>query len=155
VDLAPLTVKGLVAYYKNNNGAAVGAAGRDCDNDFAPSLLIGTCNETAIIDFGGTTNSQNDAAHADDSTYLVGAGVDFKASDKITVGALVGYLKATEYGYFDPYDTASLIEVDVTGAYELAQNATYKLGVAYGKTDNFSAQDDTIWVVGNSVEVTW
>ena len=73
-----VSAKGLVAYYDGNMGAL---GGRDCDNDFAPSLLIGTCNETAIIDFGGTTGS------TDDTTYLVGAGVDLKVNDKLTVNS--------------------------------------------------------------------
>ncbi len=155
MDLAPVTVKGLVAYYKDNNGLAVGGAGRDCDNDFAPSLLIGTCNETAIIDFGGTTNPQGTAAHADDSTYLVGAGVDFKANDKLKLGALVGYLKASDYFGANGDETGSLVEVDLTADYELAQNATYSFGIAYGDVNKFSAKDDSVWVVGNRVEVTF
>lgn len=146
VDLAPITVKGLIAYYDGNNGL-VGK--RDCDNDFAPSVLIGTCNETAIVKFGGTTS----ATKGDDSTMLVGAGVDFKASDKVTVGALVGYLAATDYGFNN--EKASLIEVDLTAKYALAQNANYTLSFAYGEPDKFSAQDDPIVVLGNRIEVNW
>lgn len=153
VDMTPFTGKGLVAYYKNNNGKATGGSGRDCDNDFAPSLLIGTCSETAMIDFGGTTNPNKIAAEANDSTYLVGAGVDFKADDRITVGALVGYLGASKYGYGGNKQT--LTEIDLTASYQLAQNATYRFGIAYGKPKNFSAADDNIWAVGNAVEVAW
>ena len=153
MDMAPVSVKGLIAYYKNNEGTGVGGSGRDCDNDFAPSLLIGTCNETAIIDFGGTTST------GDDSTYLVGAGVDFKASDKVTVGALVGYLMATDKGGYCTTagceEAASLVEVDLTASYELAQNATYNFGIAYGSPDKFSEKDDPIIVVGNRVDVKW
>lgn len=147
VDMAPVTVKGLVAYYKNNDGAGVGGTGRDCDNDFAPSLLIGTCNETAMIDFGSTTNGEGDR------TYLVGGGVGFKASDKISVGALVGYLGASKNGVGG--DKMALTEVDLTAEYELAQNAKYKFGVAYGKPKNMSAADDNVWAIGNAVEVAW
>jgi len=153
VDLATVTVKGLAAYYKDNNGKAAGGSGRDCDNDFAPSLLIGTCSETAMVDFGGTTNPNKIVAEANDRTYLVGAGVDFKASDKITVGALVGYLGASQYGYGG--NKQSLIEVDLTASYQLAQNATYRFGIAYGKPKNFSAADDNIWGIGNAVEAVW
>lgn len=155
VDLAPVTVKGIMAYYKNNEGASVGGGARDCDNDFAPSLLIGTCNETAMIDFGSTTNQQGDIAHADDSTYLIAAAVDFKASDKITVGGAVGYLMASEYMGAAGDENGTLVEVDLTASYALAQNATYKLGVAYGMPDKFSAADDDILAIGNSVEVAW
>lgn len=144
VDMAPVTVKGLVAYWDGNQGA-VGK--RDCDNDFAPSVLIGTCNETAVIKFGGTTST------ADDSTLLVGAGVDFKAGDKLTLGGLVGYLDATENGYQG--DNATLIELDVTAKYALAQNANYTFSVAYGMPDKFSADDENWLVVGNRIEVAW
>jgi hypothetical protein len=151
------TVKGLIAYYDRNEGAAAGGAGRDCDDDFAPSLLIGTCNETAIIDFGGTTQTHSD------STYLVGAGVDFKVNDKLQLGALLGYLMASEKagvnglmgGGLTGEDTARLIEVDLTAQYQLAQNTTYNFGIAYGDVDNFSTKDDAIFVVGNRVDVKW
>jgi uncharacterized Zn-binding protein involved in type VI secretion len=144
VDMAPITVKGLVAIWDGNQGAT---GKRDCDNDFAPSVLIGTCNETAVIKFGGTTST------ADDSTLLVGAGVDFKASDKLTVGGLVGYLDATENGYQG--DNATLIELDLTAKYALAQNANYTIGVAYAMPDKFSADDDEWLVIGNRIEVNW
>lgn len=147
VDMAPITVKGLIAYYDGNEGATGGT--RDCDNDFAPSVLIGTCNETAIIDFGGTT-----VGSPDNSTLLVGAGVDVKAGDKVTVGALVGYLEATDNGPVNG-EKASLIEVDVTAKYALAQNANYTFSVGYGMPDKFSAQDDDILVIGNRIEVNW
>lgn len=150
VDLAPATVKGLVAYWDGNDG---GTGNRDCDNDFAPSLLIGSCNETAVIDFGSTTSG------ADDFTYLVGAGVDFKANDKLTVGGLVGYLMATDKdGYCATAgceESASLVEIDLTAKYALAQNATYNFGISYAMPDQFSAQDDDWLVIGNRVDVNW
>jgi uncharacterized Zn-binding protein involved in type VI secretion len=162
VDLAPVTVKALFAYYDGNEGDAGGT--RDCDNDFAPSVLIGTCNETAVIDFGGTTRVGNGTpttaatVTADDFTYLVGAGVDFKASDKLTVGGLVGYLMATDkdgYSATGGEEAASLIEVDLTAKYALAQNANYTFSIGYGMPDQFSAQDDDWVVIGNRIEVAW
>lgn len=155
VDMAPATVKGIVAYYKNNEGAAAGGAARDCDNDFAPSLLIGTCNETAMIDFGGTTNPNNVVAEADDSTYLIAAGVDFKANDKLTLGAAAGYLMASEYMGANGDQDGTLVEIDLTAKYALAQNATYRIGVAYGMVDEFSSEDDDVIAIGNAVEVAW
>ncbi|MFN2368741.1 MAG: hypothetical protein ABR605_07325 [Desulfurivibrionaceae bacterium] len=146
-----VTVKGLVAYYQGNDGAT--GTGRSCDNDFAPSLLIGTCQETAIIQFGGSTNPNNLPAEADDSTYLVGAGVDFKANDKLTLGAYLGYLMASEYGFGN--DDATMIEYNLTARYALAQNASYHIGVAYGDVDKMSAADDAIFVVGNGIDVKW
>ncbi|MDF1578913.1 MAG: hypothetical protein P1P81_10785, partial [Desulfobulbales bacterium] len=109
-----VTVKGLVAYYQGNDGNT--GSGRSCDNDFAPSLLIGTCQETAIINFGSTTNPNKLVAEADDSTYLVGAGVDFKVNDKLTLGALVGYLMASENGVGG--DDATLVEYDLSARYQ-------------------------------------
>jgi opacity protein-like surface antigen len=147
VGMDALTVKGLVAYYDGNMGATGGD--RSCDNDFAPSLLIGTCNETAIVEFGGTTNSTND------STYLVGAGVDFKVNDKLTVGALIGYLMASEE-MGNGTEDGTLIEYDLTAQYALAQNATYSFGIALGDVDKFSvAADDAILVIGNRIDVKW
>lgn len=152
-----LTVKGLVAYYDGNMGQT---GGRDCDNDFAPTLMIGTCQETAVIDFGETTVS------TDDSSYLVAAGVDFKVNDKLTLGALVGYLMASEeanatVGLFNTDITnfgsqdATLLEVDLTARYALAQNASYHIGVAYAQVDEFSAEDDDMIIIGNGIDVTW
>lgn len=155
VDMAPVTFKGLMAYYKNNEGAAPGGASRDCDNDFAPTLLIGSCNETAIIDFGGTTNPSGLKAEADDSTYLIAAGVDFKANDKLTLGAGIAYLMASEYYGNNGNEDGTLFEIDLTAKYALAKNASYRIGVAYGMVDGFSEKDDNIFVIGNAVEVTW
>jgi hypothetical protein len=159
MDLAPVTVKGLVAYYANNEGdpSVGGGAARDCDNDFAPTVLIGTCNETAILDFGGTTNPVGDVAHADDTTYLVAAGVDFKANDKLTLGAAAAYLMASEYGGVNFDEDFTLVEVDLTAQYQLAQNATYTIGFGYGMPDAVpdSTHDDDIFVLGNRIEVKW
>lgn len=146
MNMDAMTVKGLVAMYDGNMGAT---GGRDCDNDFAPSLLIGTCQETAIIDFGGTTQS------SDDSTYLVGAGVDYKVNDKLTVGAMLGYLMATEEGGALGTEDATLIEFDLTAKYALAQNVSYSFGLAMGDVDKFTAQDDAILSVGNRIDVKW
>lgn len=154
VDMAPVTVKGLMAYYKNNEGDYA-ASTRDCDNDFAPTLMIGTCNETAILEFGGTTNPEQSVAQADDSTYLIAAAVDFKASDKLTLGAGIAYLMASEYYGNNGDEDGTLTEIDLTAKYALAQNATYRIGVAYGMVDAMSEKDDDIFVVGNAVEVTW
>jgi|GEM_PF-6909839 len=147
VDINALTVKGLVAYFDKNEGQTGVSNFRSCDNDFAPSMLIGTCQETAIINFGGTTGSSPDA-----STYLVGAGADFKINDKLTVGALVGYLMANDD---TGGDDATLIEYDLTASYALAQNATYKIGVALGSPDGMSPADDAALAVGHSIEVAW
>jgi len=167
MNMDAMTVKGLIAYYDGNMG---GVGGRDCDNDFAPSLLIGTCNETAIIDFGETTGSDAD------STYLIGAGVDFKVNDKLTLGGLIGYLMATEEGGlpgttidvstndFIGSTDGTLLELDFTAKYALAQNATYSFGIAYGMTDDLyvnniagvdTVTDDDIIVIGHRVDVQW
>ncbi|MBU0480267.1 MAG: hypothetical protein KKG47_04095 [Proteobacteria bacterium] len=145
----PATLKGIVAMWDGNEAGGSSTA-RDCDDDFAPSLLIGTCNETAIIDFGATTS----ASDPGDSTYLVAAGADMKINDKINVGGGIGYLQASEHGYVVD-DSKNLIEVDVYMSYALAQNATYTLGIAYGDWDNASANDDALFVVGNRVNVTF
>jgi hypothetical protein len=111
--------------------------------------LIGQCQETAIIDFGATTSG------ADDSTLLVGVGADMKVNDKVSLGGLVGYLQASDKFNVD------LIEIDLSMTYALAQNATYKLGIAYGLWDGQSMAtvgteaDDSLVVVGNSVIVTF
>lgn len=156
-----LAIKGLIAFYDGNMGDSSPA--RDCDNDFAPSLLIGTCNETAVIDFGGTTGLTSDM------TYLIAGGGDLKVSDKLSFGAGLGYLMASEEvvgsggvglmgrDIADPAtigsDEATLIEIDLSMKYALAQNTTYSLGIALGMVDNFSAADDDIFVIGNRVDV--
>ncbi|MEN8134479.1 MAG: hypothetical protein ABFS18_02930 [Thermodesulfobacteriota bacterium] len=152
-----MSAKGLIAYYDGNMGDS--SPSRDCDNDFAPTLLIGTCNETAIVDFGGTTNDTSD------STYLIAGGADMKVSDKLSFGAGLAYLMASEQGNDttgligridgDAPGTqeATLVEVDLTMKYALAQNATYSLGVAYGMVDGFSVADDEMLVIGNRVDV--
>lgn len=140
VDMSPVTVTGLLAYAKNCSKAS---------DKFAPSLLVGKTNATGMIDFGGTQNS----AVNDDRSYLVGGVVSFKASDTITVGGVVAYLGATKYGVGN--EKASLIEVDLNASYALAQNAVYKFGVGYGDPSKLSAADDKVFVLGNSVEVSW
>jgi hypothetical protein len=146
VGMDAVSVKGLVAYYDGNMGAV---GGRDCDNDFAPTLLIGTCNETAIFDFGETTVSTGD------STYLLTVGADVKVSDKITVGGALAYLMASEEAGANNDTDGTLTEIDLTMKYALAQNATYSLGLAYAIPDEMSADDDDIIVVGNRIDVKW
>jgi hypothetical protein len=153
-----VTVKGLVAYVQDNQGNKGGGA--DCDDDFAPSLMIGTCQQTAIIDFGTTTSAG--ATTSDDSSYLVGAGVDVKVGDKTTVGALVGYLMASEYAGNGTED-GTLVEVDVTLQYAIAQNTTFAAGIGYGFTDKMYSLlgtaaadgDEDIYTMGWSVTTSW
>jgi hypothetical protein len=147
-----LTVKGLVAYYDGNMGDTGPA--RDCDNDFAPTLLIGTCQETAVYNFGETTGT------TDDATYLVAAGADFQVNDKLTLGALLGYLMASEEGGLTNDQDATLLEVDLTARYALAQNASYHIGVAYAQVDEVAGlgdhtSDDDWIVIGNGIDVKW
>jgi len=141
VALDPLTLTGLIAYSHN---------GYVADTHFAPSLLIGSTQDTAIIDFGMTS----DTGHDDDSSLLLGAVANYKVSDKFSCGALLGYLSASKYAG-NGNETGSLVEVDLTAEYELAKNAKYKIGVGYGMPDKLSAADDTLMVVGNAVEVKW
>lgn len=146
MDMAPVTVTGLVAYSSNCSKAS---------DKFAPSLLVGTTNATGMTDFGAT----EDSSHDNDRSYLLGGVASFKASDKVTVGALVAYLGASKYWGVNKDEKGSLVEVDVTAEYALAQNAKYKFGIGYGDPKNYApkgiAKDDAIIVVGNSVEVAW
>ncbi len=157
IGMDALTIKGLVAYYDGNMGST---GGRDCDNDFAPTLLIGTCNETAVIDFGETTVS------TDDSTYLLTVGADFRVNDKLSLGAMVGYLMASEEANATTglvgtnlanvgAQDATMMEVDLTARYALAQNASYHFGVAYAQVDEFSTADDDMIVIGNRIDVNF
>lgn len=139
-DLAPITVTGLVAYTTNTLSA---------NQRWAPSMLIGTTN-FAPINFGNTLSATNPK----DRSYLVAGVVNFKASDKVTLGAALGYLGASKYTGLNG-GKRNLTEVDVTAEFALAQNAKYKFGVGYGDVDKWTAADDAIWVVGNSVEVAW
>jgi hypothetical protein len=159
-NMGAMTVKGLVAFYMNNEGD--NGKGRDCDNDFAPSLLIGTCQESAIIDFGGTTGKSTidpvtlvSDDLGDDSTYLIGAGVDLKLNDKLTVGGLVGYLMASENMGWGAaaQNEVTLTEVDLTASYVLAKGVTYKAGIAYGLWDGRSATDDDLLSFSNNIAV--
>ena len=155
-----LTVKGIVAFYMNNEGD--NGAGRDCDNDFAPTLLIGTCQESAIIDFGSTTGKSaivagvSDGA-GDDMTYLVSVGADLKVDDKLTVGALVGYLMGSEnVGWgASAENEVTLTELDLTASYVLAKGVTYRAGIAYGIWDGRSATDDDLLSFSNNISVKW
>ncbi|MDT8335884.1 MAG: hypothetical protein RQ753_09305, partial [Desulfurivibrionaceae bacterium] len=98
----------------------------------------------------GNTTSKTDPG---DSTYLVGAGVDFKVNDKLTLGALLGYLMASENGIGG--DDKTLVEYDLSARYQIAQNASYHIGVAYGTVDNFSPADDAVVAIGNGIDVKW
>lgn len=146
VNMEPVTLVGLLAYSRNCALA---------DSHFAPSLLIGKTNETGMINFGDTESK----THNDDSSYIVGGKASFKAGDKLEIGGLLAYLSATKYGVGD--NTGTLIEADVTAEYELAQNAKYKFGVGYGAPKHLHVNDakdeinDAIWVLGNSVEVSF
>jgi hypothetical protein len=105
VDLKPITVTGVAAYAKN---------GATADSHWAPTLMIGTTQETGLFNFG---------AGSDDSAYLVGGVVQYAVSDKLTVGATLGYVDASKEA------DVSLTEFDLTAKYQLAQNASYRFGV--------------------------
>ncbi len=85
VGVDQLTLTGLLAYSKNGSVA---------DSHFAPSLLIGKTNDTAMINFGETSATTDES----DRSYIVGGVASFKASDKVTVGALLAYLGAGKHG---------------------------------------------------------
>ncbi len=143
-----LSAKALFAFYDGNMGD--GGPSRDCDNDFAPTLLIGTCNETAIGDFGGTTQS------TDDMSYLLTVGADMKVNDKLSFGAGLAYLLATEEAGVAGDEDGTMTEVDLSMKYALAQNATYSLGIALGMIDSGAGgDDDDVFVVGNRVDVNF
>ncbi|MCK4839351.1 MAG: hypothetical protein KAS94_11165 [Desulfobulbaceae bacterium] len=142
-----ISAKALFAFYDGNMGDS--SPKRDCDNDFAPTLLIGTCSETAVFDFGGSTDS------TDDMTYMLTVGADMKVSDTLSFGAGLAYVLLSEEGGLAGDEDATMTEIDLSMKYALAQNTTYSLGIALGQVDTgiAGASEDDMFVVGNRVDV--
>lgn len=141
VGMDPITITGLVAYSRNNSVAT---------DKFAPSVLVGTTNSTGVFNFGQLQNTTVN----NDRSYLVGGAVSFKATDKLTFGALAAYVGISKTNGVGG-GKSSVTEYDVTMEYALAQNAKYKLGVGYGDPKDIYASNDNMLAIGNSVEVSW
>jgi long-subunit fatty acid transport protein len=100
------------------------------------------------LDFGSTTNT------TDDMTYLLAVGADMKVSDKLSFGAGLAYLLGTEEGGVANNEDETMIEVDLSMKYALAQNTTYSLGIALGMVDMAAGEtDDDMFVIGNRIDV--
>ncbi len=125
-----LTVGGTLAYAAN---------GFDADDHFNPTLLIGTDQGSALLDFG---------AIDDESSFGVVAAADYAVSSDLAVNAKLAY-----YSFGDPVDDATLTEVDAGLAYQLGDNAQYVLNLAYGSIDKFTADDDSPMFVGHAIEM--
>ncbi|MBU0673761.1 MAG: hypothetical protein KJ950_03860 [Proteobacteria bacterium] len=123
--------------------AAYAANGYKADDDFTPTLLFGKSQVTAISDFGDTQTT------GDDTVMAVLGQLGIKLSDKMSAKVLGAYAILS-----DKAET-TLIEVDGSLEYALAQNTVYKFGVAIGMPDKYSADDEMLISAGHSVEVKW
>jgi hypothetical protein len=135
MGMGAMTVRGAFAY---------ASGGFVADDDFGPTLLFGTAQENAIVDFGGST------AQEDDTTYAFLAGVEMGISDKMKLGATGAYALLSDEA------DVSLVELDAYMKYDLAQNTTYQIGLALGFPDtNSSGPDDMIVSLAHKVAVSW
>ena len=122
--------------------AVYAASGFAADDHFNPTLLIGTDQVTAIMDFG---------ANDDETSYGIAVSADYAVNDDLSVGGKLAYYAFPDQAWDG--DDATLTEVDLSATYKLGANAQYTVDFAYGSVDGFTDEDDAPMVLANAIEV--
>jgi predicted porin len=125
-----------------NAALAIAMDGFKADNDFAPTVFLGTAHPTALADFTALDDSTTWAA-------VVGASTDVSADMSVSAKAM--YIDLENFG--DDEDDASATEIDLGLSYKLANNATYYVDLGYWIPDNLSEDDDDAIAIAHKVQV--
>jgi hypothetical protein len=153
-DQLGIMAMGTMALSDTVTGAAIlahGSGGFDADDDFTPSLLIGTSQVTAITNFG---NSMSPTTADGDSALLIVAGAHIKLSDDATFIAGAGLYDQSGLGGAQG-DGMSIMEIDLAYKRNLAKNTNFFIGLAYGMPDGWSADDDAVTSLGWQITTKW
>lgn len=109
IDMNPVTVTAAAAYAKNAFTA---------DDQFNPTLMFGTDQSTAIVDFG---------AAPQDFAYAVVLGASTAVSEAVTAGV------KGAYALLSSRNATEVWELDATMDVKIAESTTWSFGVAYLK----------------------
>jgi hypothetical protein len=110
------------------------------NNNYVPSLLIGTDQNTAILNFASIAD--------DEKAWLAAGTVDTDVMENVNVKGRVAYWSAKD----GAGDTNSLLELDGIVSYQIAKNARYIVEAAYGNPSD-EIGEDAIIVLANKAEL--
>lgn len=119
---------------------AYAADGFVADDDWTPTLLIGTTQANAIMNFGQGVDDSSDIA--------IVLSADFGISDALSAGAKIAYIMS-EVGAWD----GDLIEIDAFMNYALTSDTDWFFGAAYGMPSDYTATDDEVMSFAHKIEV--
>ena len=116
-DMNPVTLTAAAAYAKNAFTA---------DDQFNPTLMFGTDQSTAIVDFG---------AAPQDFAYAVVLGASTAMSEAVTAGV------KGAYALLSSRNATQVWELDATLDVQLAESTTWSFGIAYLKPMGIKESD--------------
>lgn len=141
MGMGAVTVGGLFAFTQN---------GYVADTHFAPTVMIGTTQISAMNDFG-EVNFPEGSVLTD--TLLGVLSVNYQATPELSVGGKLAY--ATYDVYPDVDVDASSWEIDAVLRYQISKGVTYDAGLGYLIPDDFSPADDNVLSVMNQFTVNF
>ena len=125
-------------------GGGYATNGFTSDNNYVPTLLIGTDQHTAIGQFGSADDYKAWLIHADANTDVM---------ENVNVKGGVSYTSVEEAG---GGDSATILELDGKVVVQLAKNARYIFEAAYGNPSGDARpanEEDGIIVLANRAEL--
>ncbi|MDH4027949.1 MAG: porin [Nitrospirota bacterium] len=135
MPMGQINVHGAIAY---------AADGYTADDDFTPTVFIGTDQNTAALDFAATD---------DESSYAVVVGADYSVNDDLGVSAKLAYLSQDAMGVGG--DDRTAIEFDAGLSYKIAANASYSLDFGYLSPSDWTAEDDAAIALAHKVQISF
>lgn len=117
------------------------------DKYFTPTLFFGTSQPSAIGNFG---------AGDDGSTVAFVAGIDYKASDAIGLGAKLAFASFDKHSFCaNGEDQCSAFEIDGTFKYSLTEKTNYFVDLGFLFPSDFNANDDNAMTFVNRIETSF
>jgi hypothetical protein len=133
------------------------------DEHFNPTVMIGTDQTTAIIEFGGDANSEMTA-----DMYLLAATASFQAiPDQLSIYGRAAYAmgqemvfdKGTPAVYVADDSDMSMVEIDAGLEFQIADNTTFNLDFGYMildvEVENIDQELDPAFAVGQSINIVF
>jgi hypothetical protein len=140
---------GLMAYASTSVGAiglkvdvAYLTNGYEADNNYVPTLLVGTDQNTALFDLKAEDNA---------NTWLIAGSADTDVMDNVNVLGRLAYVSIQNED--DAGDAGTIFEIDGVVKVQLAKNARWILEASYGSPTDITASDDGHTMLAHKAEV--
>lgn len=120
--------------------AAYAEAGYTADDEFIPSLYIGTDQDTAHRDFGALDG---------DKAKLFALKAAYKLSDAVDIKGGIMYYDLSKFS------SETLTEFDMTLDYTISDCLVWSFAAGYVKPDNFTPANDPAIIGAHTITVTF